>query len=231
MKNLLTLSLTFIFIVIISSRTSAQSKMTIDLPVFNELELDINADVTVKQGKSQSVEVTGPQDLIDLLNKEIKGETWTIKYTKRKVKTKNSLKIMITVSELEEVDVNGSGDIRGENAFHTNEMEIGVNGSGSIDLEIYVEELEIGINGSGNVILNGSAEKLSVGINGSGDVKCEELVVESGEFEINGSGNTKIHVTKKLSASINGSGDIHYSGDPDIKLRKNGSGSIKKIEN
>lgn len=230
MKNIITYSfITLLFTLSINS-ASAQATTSLDLLSFNEITLDINANVTIKQGKKQSVEVSGPQELIDLLNKDVKGEKWEIEYTKRNVKNKNSLDIKITLPHLVEVDINGSGDIKGATAFHETEMEIGINGSGSIHLELYVEKLEIGINGSGSVNLNGTAEDLEVGINGSGDINSEELTVETAEFSINGSGDSKIHVTKKLSATINGSGDIKYTGEPDLKLRKNGSGSLKKME-
>lgn len=221
------LTLLFSFLLI---STYAQVTSTLELASFNKIELDISANITIKQGSTQKVEVTGPQDLIDLLNKEVNGEEWDIKYTKRNVKTTKTLEITITVEHLEEIDVNGSGDIKGVSAFHEDEMEISVNGSGNIDLEIYVKELEIDINGSGDVNLSGTADKLEVSINGSGDIKATDLQVEYAEFSVNGSGDSKLHVTKKLSATINGSGDIHYKGDPNIKTHRNGSGSIKNID-
>lgn len=229
MKKIAILSLSLLLFFSIS-KVNGQTALTLDIPAFTEIDLDINATVTIKQGKTQSVEVTGPQELLDVLNKEVKGDKWEIKYTKRRVDTKKSLNIKITVVELHEVDVNGSGDIKGENAFHGTKMELSVNGSGSIKLELYVEELELGINGSGDIDLHGSAEELEANINGSGDIKGEDLTSENAEFEINGSGDSHIHVTKKLSASINGSGDIHYSGNPSMKVRKNGSGSIKSVD-
>lgn len=230
MKKILSYSFILVLVLSVNSKILAQTVLTLDLPAFSEIDLDINASVTIKQGKSQSVEVSGPQELLDVLNKEVKGDKWEIKYTKRKVDSKKSLQINITVTELAELDVNGSGDVRGDNAFHGTKMELSINGSGHIQLELYVEELELGINGSGDLKLSGSAEDLEVNINGSGDVKCPDLTSENAEFEINGSGDSEIHVTKKLSATLNGSGDIHYSGNPNMKVRKNGSGSLKSVD-
>jgi hypothetical protein len=230
MKKIFSFSLILLLVISVNSSILAQTKMTLDLPAFTEIELDINASVTIKQGKSQSVEITGPQELIDVLNKEVKGDKWEIKYTKRKVDTKKSLQISITVVELTEVDVNGSGDVRGDNAFHGTKMELSINGSGYIQLELYVEDLELDINGSGDLKLSGSAEELEVSINGSGDVKCPDLTSENAEFDINGSGDSEIHVTKKLNVEINGSGDIHYSGNPSMKVNKNGSGNLKSVD-
>ena len=230
MKKIYTLSLSLLLLVFTISTSFAESSIIIDLPAFTEIELDISANVTIKQGKIQRVEVSGPQELIDLLNKEVKGDTWAIKYTKRNVKNQKSLEISITMAQLTEIDLNGSGDIVGETAFHADEMEISVNGSGSITLEIYTEDLEISVNGSGNVNLNGSAEKCEIDVNGSGDINSKELTIETASCSTNGSGDTKIHVTKKLSASINGSGDIRYVGSPDLKLSKNGSGDLKQLD-
>jgi hypothetical protein len=230
MKKILSYSFAILLFLSFSAIVNGQTSLNLDIPAFTEIDLDINANVTIKQGKSQSVEVIGPQELIDVLNKEVKGDKWEIKYTKRRVDTKKSLQINITVTQLTELDVNGSGDVRGDNAFHGDKMELSINGSGTIKLELYVEELELDINGSGDMKLSGSAEELEVNINGSGNIKSPELTAENAEFEINGSGDTEIHVTKKLSASINGSGDIHYSGNPSMKVRKNGSGSLKTLD-
>ena len=227
MKYISTLS-TFILFICLNTGFS-QSTSTIELMPFDEIELDISANVTVKQGKTQKVEVSGPQELIDLLNKEIKGSTWEVKYTKRNVKNVKKLEITITVPHLKEVNLNGSGDIRGSSAWHEDEMEIDINGSGSVFLEVYVEDLELSINGSGDLNISGTAKKLEADINGSGDIKAEDLTTEYAEFGINGSGDSKIHVTKKLDATINGSGDIHYLGEPDLKIRKNGSGTVKNM--
>lgn len=230
MKKLIQSSfLTLLFSIIVLA-SNAQVTKTLDLSTFSKIELDISADITIKQGSTQKVVVSGPQDLIDLLNKEVDGDEWEVKYTKRNVKTKESLKIAITIEHLEEVDLNGSGDITGASAFHEDEMEFSINGSGSIDLEIYVEDLEIDINGSGDCNLSGTAEKLDASINGSGGINAKELKVEYADFSVNGSGSSKIHVVKKLSGSINGSGDIHYLGSPDLRTSRNGSGRIKNID-
>jgi hypothetical protein len=226
MKKILNYSIVLLLFFAFSASVNGQTTLTLDIPAFTEIELDINANVTIKQGRSQSVEVIGPQELIDVLNKDVKGGKWDIKYTKRRVDTKKSLQINITVTQLSEIDVNGSGEIKGDNAFHGDKMELSINGSGSILLELYVEELELEINGSGDLRLSGSAEELEVNINGSGNVKCADLTSENAEFEINGSGDSEIHVTKNLNASINGSGNINYSGNPGMKVRKNGSGSL-----
>jgi hypothetical protein len=230
MKKHIQFSLILLFSILLSLQVNAQTTISIDLPAFTEIDLDINAKVNIKQGPKQSVEVIGDKDLIDVLNKEVKGGNWDIKYTKRKVDTKKSLEINITVMQLDEVNVNGSGEVIGDHAFHGTKMEISINGSGSVQLELYVEDLELDINGSGNIALTGSAEEVEVEINGSGDIKCEELVVENAEFDINGSGNSEMHVSKKLQASLNGSGDIIYTGDPSLKVEKNGSGQIKNKE-
>ncbi len=230
MKKVLYTSFSILFLASLSITSFAQGKSVLAIEIFNELELNLNANVIIKQGPEQRVEVSGPQELIDLLNKEVKNGTWEIEYSKKRVSNKTALDIVITVAHLKEIGLNGSGSITSETAFHEDDMEIDVNGSGTITIELYTEDLEVGINGSGNINIKGSAEKFELSINGSGDFKGEAFVVESAEIDINGSGNTEIYASKKLSATINGSGDINYGGEPDIKLSKNGSGNIKSIE-
>ena len=197
MKKLIYLSLS-IFLLSLSTLAFSQATSVLAIESFDELDLNINAHVVIKQGMDQRVEVSGPQELIDLLNKDNKNGTWEIEYTKKKVSNKTALEIVITVPHLKEIGLNGSGTIKGESAFHEDDMEIGINGSGNIDIEVYVEDLEVGINGSGNLNIKGSAEKMEIGINGSGNVNGEALVAESAEIHTNGSGDTELYVSKKL---------------------------------
>ena len=69
MKKILFTTFSILFFAFLSIQSFAQGKSVLRIETFNEIDLNINANVIIKQGPEQKVEVSGPQELIDLLNK------------------------------------------------------------------------------------------------------------------------------------------------------------------
>ena len=219
-----------IFLLFVTTQVNSQTTKNLDLDKFSKVSLNISADVYIESGSTQKVVAEGSERLINLLETEVNDGKWSIEYSERNVKTNNeNLKITITVVNLEGVKVNSSGDIHGSGTFKADEFYVGINGSGDVSLNLDVRELDLSINGSGDMGLSGKANEVDANINGSGDIKASDLKCNEAEVGINGSGDISIYVSEKLEAHVNGSGDVRYNGDPSIKVRSYGSGSVKKM--
>lgn len=200
------------------------------LDKFSKIELTGASKVSLRQGEPQLVRITATQNIIDLLNRDVKSDEWEIKF-KRCIETAEDISIEITIPEIEELSVEGSGSIKGDGIISSNLLELSVDGSGELDLTIDTKELESEINGSGDLKLKGNTKTHDIEINGSGDVEAYELTSDEATIEINGSGDVKVDVSYSLDVEVNGSGDVYYKGnvkkiDSDI----NGSGKLKQAE-
>jgi len=199
----------------------------VDVDLFEAIELNSSVDVDLSYGQNQKVEITGHRNHIDLLEKTVKGERWIIDF-KENICSKD-LKVSITLPLLKAVEVNGSGDINGLTPFQADEMDLTIDGSGNISLNISADELSIEIDGSGNVNLDGYADELSVSIDGSGDAKAMELEANTVIIDSDGSGDVEVTVKNRIEANLKGSGNVYYEGDPeDRKLDLKGSGEAVK---
>lgn len=66
-------------------------------------------------------------------------------------------------------------------------------------------------------------------MHGSGDYEAIDLVSNSANASVNGSGDIEIQVSESLKARVNGSGDIVYYGNPsNVDSNENGSGDITR---
>lgn len=203
---------------------------TVEMDDIRGIALGISADVSIRQGNSQKIEITGDEDIINDLNLEEDNGSWEIKFKDRNKKHWNydKLKIHVTMKELKALAIGGSGNIKGENKFEVDgKLALAIGGSGNIDLEVDADEIASSVGGSGNMTLSGSAEDIKISIGGSGDVHAINLKVETCKVAIGGSGNVEIEVTEDLVASIGGSGDVKYKGNPKIKNATSGSGKIR----
>lgn len=201
-------------------------KKDLSLPEMDAFSLSFSGDVYLRQGAEQAVTVEMEENLVEYLNTEVRGGKWRIKFD-RNVRNRRPVKVYLTVRDLREVSVSGSGSIVGENTFtDLSDVDIGVSGSGDIQLDLEGRELDVSVSGSGDITLGGKADRVSVGVSGSGDIRCDELVAATGNVRISGSGDVTIHATEELQIRISGSGDVAYKGTPRLSAKSSGSGDV-----
>lgn len=193
---------------------------------FNAIELHTPARVYLRQSDQQSVSIKAQQNIIDLLETEVENGSWIIRF-ERCPKTDQKIEIYIDVPTLTEIEIDGSGEIISKGIIESDELELTIEGSGSIQLELDVKELETEVNGSGDLMLSGKSKLHDIEINGSGDISAYDLLTDETKVEINGSGDVKVSVDYSLNVEINGSGDVYYKGSvKKIDSEINGSGKL-----
>jgi hypothetical protein len=203
----------------------------VNMTDISELNLGISANVYLTQGRTQSIEIKGQQNIIDLLNKESDGGKWNIEFPRNsKVSFDKKLEIHITLSTIETLNLGGSGSFYGQNKFKNLEnVRFNIGGSGSIEFALEAEELVCNIGGSGNMDLEGSANSIEINLGGSGSIKAEDFSVAKAKVNSAGSGSVTIDVSNKLDVSLAGSGGVKYKGDPKIKQTIIGSGKVRSL--
>lgn len=138
-----------------------------------------------------------------------------------------SAKVIISAPALHVFHTSGSGNITGRGKItDTNKMELGIGGSGNVDLDINSPSVNAEIGGSGNMTLRGETKEFVSKTNGSGNTEAYDLKSETVKVSIYGSGNTNVFASVKLTAEIFGSGNVNYKGNPQINSSSHGSGSV-----
>lgn len=211
----------------------AQQSETRNLSAFTKLSLSTAAKVHLTQGSTQKVELKGSEDVLKDVETEVRGGHLIIKRKSTnwfKWSDSDDLEVYITMSKIDELNVSGSGKVYGKNKFETSDLEIGVSGSGGVDIETNTTDLDLSISGSGKIELKGSASHAKVSISGSGSLEAEDLKAISYKIIISGSGSCTVNAEKSIDASISGSGSVYYKGNPaNINSSTSGSGKVKKI--
>jgi hypothetical protein len=187
-------------------------------------------DLYVKQGSTQSVRIEGDEDDVKDIETEVRNGILYIKFKDRWHRSHDRVTVYVTMKEINGLKLAGSGNIIGETPINTDELELGISGSGNIKLDVTAKEINSGISGSGNIRLSGTTTDHNFKISGSGDVNTLDLKAENCAIQISGAGDAKVYVSKKLDVKVSGSGSIRYAGDPDkVNTNVSGSGSVQKI--
>lgn len=175
---------------------------------FDRIRSSGSFDVNVTIGPQQKITVSFDDNLIDLVQTEVKGRTLQI-FSDGSFSSHKSCKIEITVPSLEAVIVSGSGDIHVQ----------GLKGP----------EFTYEISGSGDATLIGEVDEIDIEVSGSGEVDARELKAKRAYVDIAGSGDVMVWASELLDGSIAGSGDIAYYGNPsEVNRDIAGSGDIRK---
>jgi hypothetical protein len=196
-----------------------------NLKSFDRIKLNCPAVVYLSQGDSQEVIVEGQQNIINLLDRDVKNGKWEIEFD-RCVKNYERLYVYITVPDIEEIRIAGSGEVESMHTLIVENLDLKISGSGTMDLSVICNSIDGSISGSGNMHLEGEADYLDFLISGSGDLSAFNLFTLVTEVTISGSGDARVNVEDVLKVRISGSGDVYYRGYPDLDVRVSGSGDV-----
>lgn len=196
---------------------------------FTRITLEGSADIYLRQDSVQSVVVEAQQNILNVLETKVSGNHLCVGFDKHCVKNNEPVKVYISVPDISEVKIEGSGNIYGSGAIAVDALTFIIEGSGDIEMEsLQAGELNTIISGSGDATYHGTAsvQKHNIDINGSGKIKAFELPVNNVDIDIDGSGECKVHALQSLKVNISGSGDVYYTGTPSISSNISGSGNI-----
>jgi len=196
---------------------------------FRGIDLDIAADVIITKSDEFSFEIHAQENLLRLIKTRVVGRNLRIYINENCLLNSKGIEIYISMPEIEELGIGGSGSIILEDHFESDRIYLSVNGSGGIEADLSADRIECDINGSGSIELFGDSDKLSIDISGSGDVDAIRLAAEKVYVEVYGSGNSRVFAKDYLEVDISGSGNVKYKGRPDINSDTNGSGKLIKL--
>lgn len=198
---------------------------------FTVIELQSYADVIIEKGTGFKVEISDYENLIDYMDVRVSNGKLIIKTSPAYVSVTNTdATVRVTMPDtLTSILLSGSGDVEVNDTFNKLHL-LKISGSGDIELDsnAQYEHLKATISGSGNISGSGTAVELETLISGSGYIRFEELIAQSAQCAISGSGNTYVGVITSLDASISGSGSVIYYGNPSINSNVTGSGRVRK---
>lgn len=203
------------------------------VPEFTGIAIQGGMDVIYSSGGA-SMRMTGPDNVIPLINTVVNNGMLTISYDK-KFNLVNTGKVTIYLSSasLSNVNLNGSGNVKISTPLSGTNSSISINGSGDIDMiGANVNAFNCSVNGSGDIKASNIiyAKNINVAINGSGDIKLNTISSTTNKLAIQGSGEIEVDKSESVDCytSISGSGEIKIVNvnSKGIQATINGSGEI-----
>ena len=178
------------------------------LPDFHSIISNGSGNFYISQGQTDSLIIGTDDNILPLIHTSVNNGKL---YIESESICPTQLNYRVYMKSIRQFSLGGSGNIVASDTIHTDNLNIDIDGSGTVDLF-------------------GTSGIYSVSLNGSGNIELMNFITDSAQVTVNGSGTIRVNATKYLYAYINGSGNIYYKGNPIVKnLKINGSGQIINV--
>lgn len=200
---------------------------------FDKVDISTVANIYYTQSEdgTTSLEIYGPDNIIELMEVAIAENTLLLSMKKKNIGNIKGMKVMISTPHLDSFITRGVGNAYIENGLTTQSLRVVNEGVGNIKFQsLACQSLDVSSIGVGNLELIGKCKSASLSSKGVGNLKAERLECEQLDVTSEGVGNITCHASESLSATTRGIGNIRYAGNPKEKrLNKMGIGSIKQL--
>jgi hypothetical protein len=196
---------------------------------FTSVELKGIGDVHVTQGPEMEVTVDARRRVLPMIETEVRGGELVI-WDKGLSGFVGPIDIYLTMESVDGLSLSGSGRIIGEDTISGEGLSLGISGSGGIAVHVEAERVRTRVTGSGSLTISGDAGVHTALISGSGKIEGFGLETKRCEMKITGSGQARLNVSDELNAVITGSGNIEYKGNPRVRQKTFGSGSLIQVD-
>ena len=193
--------------------------------LIHEIKLDMDADVFITKGASTSLSIETDDNLLGKITTDADDGELEIK-SEGCITSHQAVKIYLSVTDLGNISVTGSGRLIMKDTISTKEVSIKVSGSGSVHGKFIAAQIKSIVTGSGEVVLSGSANTSELEVSGSGTLDASQFPCNELDAKITGSGSAVVYVIQTMDAKITGSGSLHYKGKPEINSHVTGSGTL-----
>ena len=159
------------------------------------IEMDISGRLYIKPGNANEINIEAQENIIENIKTSVSNNILWIEFDEC-VKDYSLIRIVATIPHTEYLSILGSGNIYSYDTVYIDKLEMVIKGSGDIHILVVPDTaltnstyLESKIIGSGEIELIGFADNHDITITGSGDINAYELITDTTEILISGSGN------------------------------------------
>lgn len=222
--------------------TAQTTKKVLDLPEFKGIYVNSNYTVYLKQTNKQEVTVEALTEIFAVSEIKVENGILMINVDRKPdnpnkslwqkiddIKLNPTMKLYVSVKNLNDLQVNGNGKIISENSIAADYITLGVSGGGSMDVDLKGNTIKAELSGSGVMTVKGYATSIDAIVSGSGTLNGYNCALETAKAKVSGSGLCQLNVSNTIDALVLGNGQVKHKGNTKSAQKKiYGSGSVER---
>jgi hypothetical protein len=240
MKTKILLTSSFVFFAAVA--LAQVTKKTLELPEFKSIYVNSNYTVYLKQTNKQEVTVEALTEIFTATEIKVENGILMINIERKPenpnkslwakiddIKLNPTMKVYISMKNINELQVNGNGKILSENSIAADNISLGVAGNGTMDVDLKGNVVKAEVTGNGNLILRGYASTIDALVSGPGLFNGFNCPLDNAKVKVSGSGICQLNVTQTMDALVLGNGQVKHKGNTKNTTKKiYGSGVVER---
>ncbi|HKJ41196.1 MAG TPA: head GIN domain-containing protein, partial [Sunxiuqinia sp.] len=177
-------SLTFLLGILMSVNVMAGNEKSDtqkrDTPSFHGISVTSGIDLYLTQGNSEEVVIKADPDIINDVVTKVENGILHI-YLKQKLHWvwHKERRAYVTFKELDQLDASAGSDVKSQNAFKLDKLEINVSSGADVDLEdLSAESVSLDTSSGADGKLSGKVVHLNCSTSSGADIDCSDLEAE-----------------------------------------------------
>jgi hypothetical protein len=237
-------NLFFVVVALLTSQivVAQTTKKVLELPEFKGIYVNSNYTVYLKQTNKQEVTVEALSEIFAVTEIKVENGILMVNVERKPenpnkslwqkiddIKLNPTMKLYVSVKNLNDLQVNGNGKIISENSIATDHIALGVSGAGSLDVDIKGNTVKAELSGSGLMTVKGYATSMDALVSGSGTINGFNCALETAKAKVSGPGLCQLNVSNNIEAMVVGNGQVKHKGNTKAAQKKiYGSGTIER---
>lgn len=232
----------FVMICAAGMVTAQTTKKVLELPEFKGIYVNSNYTVYLKQTNKQEVTVEALTEIFAVSEIKVENGILMVNVDRKPdspnksiwqkiddIKLNPTMKLYVSVKNLNDLQVNGNGKIISENSIAADYINLGVSGGGSMDVDLKGNTIKAELSGSGLMMVKGYATSIDAVVSGSGTLNGYNCAIETAKAKVSGSGLCQLNVSNNIEALVVGNGQVKHKGNTKSAQKKvYGSGTIER---
>ncbi len=196
---------------------------------FDKIKAGKGINVTLTEGKKESLEIRIKNGLPSDVLADLEGKTLNIRM-KTQIAKGLAVSVYVTYVKLYEISAGMGSTIDGQGSITADRLVLNAGIDSYIDLEVYVKTLQASVT-AGRITLEGTADSQEINSSTGGKFFGENLTSKEAFAKASTGGLIQVNATQKLNANAAAGGKVQYTGNP-AKLEKQESfgGKIEELE-
>jgi hypothetical protein len=182
---------------------------TRDLRDFHAIEVGGIFKVEVVAQKDFAVQVEADDNLLKLIETEVRDGVLVIKTTK-KISPKRPMIVRISAPQINDLQVSGAASISVQDLKNA--------------------RLNVDASGASKVKVSGESTALNVDASGASNIDAASLASETAVVDASGASRAEVNVSRELKADASGASKVTYAGAPASVIEKTSGASSVRLK-